>query len=55
MKVYVVLDDGKSCYDAGGIFVDVFQTLEEAEAYLSKYLSNYGRYDQDFSIEEVEI
>lgn len=52
MKVYVVLDDSKACYDAGGIFVDVFQTREEAE----DYLSNFGRYDQgDFDIEEVEI
>ncbi len=52
MKVYVVLDDSRACYDAGGIFVDVFQTREEAEDYLGKF----GRYDQEcFSIEEVEI
>jgi hypothetical protein len=52
MKVYVVIDDSKACYDAGGIFVDVFATKEEAEAYLGKY----GRYDQgDFYIDEVEI
>lgn len=52
MKVYVVLDDSQACYDAGGIFVDVFQTLEEAEAYIGKY----GKYDQQsFSIEEVDI
>lgn len=52
MRVYVVLDDSKACYDAGGIFVDVFQTQEEAEDYIGKF----GRHDQgDFSIEEVEI
>lgn len=52
MKVYVVLDESKACYDAGGIFVDVFATREEAEDYLSKF----GRLDQGyFEIEEVEI
>ena len=52
MKVYIVLDDSRACYDAGGIFVEAFQTREEAESYLGKF----GRYDQGyFYIEEVEI
>ena len=52
MKVYVVVDDSKACYDAGGIFVDVFATKEEADAYLAQY----GRFDRgDFGIEATEI
>lgn len=52
MKVYVVLDDSKACYDAGGIYCEVFRTMEAAEEYLSKY----GSYDrQDFQILEEEI
>ena len=35
--VYIVLDNGKSCYDAGGIYCGVFGTREAAEAYLDRY------------------
>jgi hypothetical protein len=53
MKVFVVLDDSKSSYDAGGIFHSVHATYAQAVADIS---NGRGSYDHDmFSIEEEEI
>lgn len=52
MKVYILLDDSKSCYDAGGIYAGVFSSMEE----VNEYLSRYDRFDRAmFSVEEEEI
>jgi hypothetical protein len=37
-----VLDNSKSCYDAAGIYVEVFGTLIEAKEFINKY-DNYDR------------
>ena len=52
MVIYIVTYEGKSCYDAGGIFQAAFSTRENAEQYLSKF----GRQDRDeFEIDEVPL
>jgi hypothetical protein len=52
MIVYIVLDDSKAGYDAGGIYSGVFATKEEAEI----YIGGYSKIDQgDFEILEEEI
>jgi len=52
MKVYIVIDDSKACYDAGGIYCDCFLTKEAAE----DFLSGYSKYDrQDFYILEEDL
>lgn len=49
MKVYVVLDNSKECYDAGGIYYGVFATRKDAE----ESLKNFSKFDRtDFEIEE---
>jgi len=52
MKVYVVLDNSKACYDAGGIYCEVFRSHESAEDYLSNY-SDSDRLDFDILEEEI--
>lgn len=42
MYIYIVLDNSKSCYDAAGIYVEVFGTLIEAKEFINKY-DNYDR------------
>ena len=37
MKVYVVLDHGKACYDAGSIYCGVYLTRAAAEESISGY------------------
>ena len=52
MNVYIVLDNTKSGYDAGGIYCGVFATRKSAEEYISKY----DKWDQPyFEILEVTI
>lgn len=52
MIVYIVLDNSKACYDAGGLYVGVFATKEDAEG----SISGYSKIDQeDFDILEEEI
>lgn len=53
MKVYVVLYQGKACYDAPDIFEGVYATLEQAE----ESLCNWSEKDckELFEIEEHEI
>lgn len=50
--VYVVTDESKSCYDAGGVFCGVFSSYEKARAYVERFGGVIGR---DFDIEEVTI
>lgn len=50
--VYVVTDESKSCYDAGGIFCGVFSSYETAIAYIERFGGKLGR---DFDIEEVIV
>lgn len=50
--VYVVTDESKSCYDAGGVFCGVFSSYEKARAYVDRFDGVVGR---DFDIEEVAI
>lgn len=52
MKVYIVLDQIKACYDASDIFHGVYASREEAE----ESLSGYCKSDREcFDIEEEEI
>ena len=52
MKVYVLIDNSKSCYDAGHEFVGVFSTKQKAE----EYLLRYSKEDKEFfDIEEKEL
>ena len=52
MTVYIVLDNRRACYDAGGIYCECFSTREGAE----NFLSGYSKYDrQDFEILEEEV
>lgn len=44
MKVYVVVDIGKACYDCHDVYQGVYKTKEEAEA----SLSGYDKYDRRF-------
>ena len=50
--VYVVTDESKACYDAGGIFCGVFSSYETAAAYVERFGGVIGR---DFDIEEVIV
>ena len=50
--VYVVTDESKSCYDAGGIFCGVFSCYETAAAYVEWFGGELGR---DFDITEEII
>lgn len=50
--VYVVTDESKSCYDAGGIFCGVFSCYETAIAYVERFGGKLGR---DFDITEEII
>lgn len=52
VKVYIVVNNGKACYDCSGVFEGVFRTREKAEQYLQKW-NKYDR--QYFDIEEHEI
>ena len=52
MKVYIILDNSKQCYDAGGIYHDCFQSREDAEQELDKF-EEYDR--NDFEIIEEDI
>lgn len=42
-KVYVVTDESKSCYDAGGIFIGAFSTYEQAKAHIDRLGGKIGR------------
>ena len=50
--VYVVTNESKSCYDAGGIFCGVFSSYEMAIAYVERFGGKLGR---DFDITEEII
>lgn len=51
-KVFIVLDDSKACYDAGGIFYSAHATLEEAQDEINRF----GECDrQIFTIEEIDL
>lgn len=51
--VWVVTDESKSCYDAGGIFVGVFSTYEKAVEYVKKFDGVIGR-DYDITEETID-
>lgn len=52
MDVYIILDNSKDCYDAGGIYYGCYLTEEEAE----KELSNFSAWDRsDFEIMKESI
>ena len=51
--VWVVTDESKSCYDAGGIFVGVFSTYEKAAEYVKKFDGVIGR-DYDITEETID-
>lgn len=42
MEVYIILDNSKDCYDAGGIYFGVYATKEDAE----KDLENFDTWDR---------
>lgn len=50
--VFVVTDESKSCYDAGGVFVGVFSTYDQAKAYIDRLGGKIGR---DYDITEEFI
>lgn len=50
--VYVVTDESKSSYDAGGVFVGVFSSYEMAIAYVDR---RGAVLDQDYGITEAVI
>ena len=52
MKIFIILDNSKDCYDAGGIYYDCFLTREEAEKELQKFESVYRKC---FEILEEEL
>ena len=52
MVVWVVTDESKSCYDAGGIFCGVFSSYEKARDYVDRLGGVLGR---DFDITEEII
>lgn len=52
MVVWVVTDESKSCYDAGGLFCGVFSSYENAIAYVERRSGKLGR---DFDITEEII
>lgn len=49
ITVWVVTDESKSGYDAGGIFIGVFSSRENAIEYIKKFNGVVGR---DFDITE---
>lgn len=51
--VFVVTDESKSCYDAGGVFVGVFSTYEQAKAYIDRLGGKVGR-DYDITEEIID-
>ena len=52
MVIYIVLDNSKECYDAGGIYYGVFESREDAEEELAKF----DRVDRSyFEIIEEEL
>lgn len=52
MKIFIILDNGKSDYDAGGIYYAAFSTREAAEKELEKYDKRDREY---FEIIEEDI
>ena len=52
-SVFVVTDESKSGYDAGGVFVGVFSTYEQAKAYIDRYSGKIGR-DYDITEEFID-
>lgn len=52
-SVFIVTDESKSCYDAGGVFVGVFSTYEQAKAYIDRYGGKIGR-DYDITEEFID-
>lgn len=54
IKVYVVVDDSKSCYDAGDMYRSVHGSLEEAEKTLSVF-DKRDRANFDIYEEEIEV
>ena len=50
--VFVVTDESKSGYDAGGVFCGVFSSYETASAYVERFGGMSGR---DFDIVEEII
>ena len=53
VTVWVVTDESKSDYDAGGIFVGVFSTYEKAAEYVKKFDGVIGR-DYDITEETID-
>ena len=53
VTVWVVTDESKSGYDAGGIFVGVFSTYEKAAEYVKKLDGVIGR-DYDITEETID-
>ena len=53
ITVWVVTDESKSGYDAGGIFVGVFSTYEKAADYVKKFDGVIGR-DYDITEETID-
>ena len=51
--VFVVTDESKSCYDAGGVFVGAFSTYEQAKAYIDRLGGKVGR-DYDITEEVID-
>ena len=51
--VWIVTDESKSCYDAGGIFIGVFSTYEKAAEYVKKFDGVIGR-DYDITEETID-
>lgn len=51
--VFVVTDESKSCYDAGGVFVGVFSTYDQAKAYIDRLGGKIGR-DYDITEEIID-
>ena len=51
--VWVVTDESKSGYDAGGVFVGVFSTYENAVNYIKKFNGVIGR-DYDITEETID-
>ena len=53
MVVYVVTDESKSCYDAGGVFCGAFSSYEMARAYVERFGGVLGR-DYDITEEVID-
>ena len=51
--VYVVTDESKSCYDAGGVFCGAFSSYEMARAYVDRFGGVLGR-DYDITEEIID-